>query len=128
VHREPSATRNSTPASANAAGGVEPFASDRIADAAYRFDVDDDAWVHGVLDACSAVLDDGARYGLVALFVDARSAALCSARAAPDDARCHRARDWLQQAEVRDRLGALGGAGVVDGAAAGALVLPSGVV
>ncbi len=129
MHRETSASHSVPALSAHAAaGGAEPFAADHIADAAYRFDVDDDAWVHGVLDACVAVLDDGGRNGLVAFFVDARGASLCSSRAAPDDARCHRARDWLQQAAVRDQLGALGGAGVVNGgAAAGALVPPPGV-
>jgi DNA-binding CsgD family transcriptional regulator len=140
VHREPSATQTSPPLSSQAAtDGVEPFASDRIAEAAYRVDVDDDTWLHAVLDACAAVLDDAGRNGLVALFVDARGASVCSTRAAStgprspagasDDASCRRAREWLQQAEVRDRLGALGGAGVVDGgAAAGALLLPAGVV
>ena len=127
MHREPSATQANPPLAHAVAPGVEPSASDRIADAAYRFDVDDDAWVQGVLDACAAVLDDGGRSGLAALFVDARGVALSSTRAAPKDARCLHACDWLQQAAVREQLGALGGAGVVDGAAGGALFLPPGV-
>ncbi|MEJ7731464.1 MAG: helix-turn-helix transcriptional regulator [Polyangiaceae bacterium] len=123
--REPSA-QPSRPL-AHAAPG-EPAASDRIADAAYHFDVDDAAWVQSVLDACAAVLDEGARNGLAAVFIDCRGVALSATRAAPGDARCLRVCDWLQQAPVRGHLGALGGAGVVEGiATAGALFLPAGV-
>jgi DNA-binding CsgD family transcriptional regulator len=119
VHREPSATQPTQDAPDACAGAAGASASDRVADAAYRFDVDDEVWLQGVLDACAAVLDDGGRNGLVAAFVDAQGALRCTTRAARHDERCQRAHDWLQQAAVREALGALGGAGVLDGRVAG---------